>query len=155
MATYLRPLDLASALEALAGEALAGRPLTVICGAADYFPTPAASSRAVYLKLGQRSSGAASVAAVLEFAPDGTVGRLRLAVGACAEVARRLAPVEEALRGLPLDDRLSVRVTAAHLTPLTPLGDPPGSADFRHQAALVMVRRAIDQLVQAGAASRS
>ena len=49
-------------------------------------------------------------AGVLEPAPDGTVSSLRLAVGSCSAVARRLHALEDALRGRPIDGGLQEAV---------------------------------------------
>ncbi|WP_119460013.1 FAD binding domain-containing protein [Rhodospirillaceae bacterium SYSU D60014] len=116
-------------------------------------PAPDArqGTRSTWLKLGARRYLVISivmVAAVLEAAPDGTVGRLRVAIGSCSAVARRLFKLERDLIGLPLNDRLAERVTTAHLAPLSPIDDVRGTAAYRRDAALVLVRRALNQLTE-------
>jgi CO/xanthine dehydrogenase FAD-binding subunit len=116
-------------------------------------PAPDArqGTRSTWLKLGARRYLVISivmVAAVLEAAPDGTVGRLRVAIGSCSAVARRLFELERDLTGLPLDDRLAERVTPAHLARLSPIDDVRGTAVYRRDAALVLVRRALHQLTE-------
>ena len=88
------------------------------------------------------------VSAVLEKAADGTVDRLRIAVGSCSEVARRLPALEAALAGKPVDASLAGLITADHLAPLSPIGDVRGSADYRIDAALTLVRRAVTELTE-------
>jgi CO/xanthine dehydrogenase FAD-binding subunit len=111
---------------------------------------PSASSSA-FLKLGARKYLVISivmVSAVLEKAANGTVDRLRIAVGSCSEVARRLPGLEAALTGKPADELLAGLVTADHLTPLSPIGDVRGSAEYRTDAALTLVRRSIAELTE-------
>lgn len=109
-----------------------------------HVPRPARAARAAFLKLGARRYlviSIAMVAVVLE-ASDGTVAAARVAVGACSEVARRLAGLEADLIGRPMA-ALAAAVTPAHLATLTPIDDVRGSADYRREAALVLVRRAL------------
>ena len=109
-------------------------------------------ARSTFLKLGARKYLVISivmVSAVLETADDGTVGRFRIAVGACSEVARRLPGLEDALAGKPADAGLADLVTAEYLAPLAPIGDVRGTADYRMDAALTLVRRAVTELAEA------
>jgi CO/xanthine dehydrogenase FAD-binding subunit len=110
---------------------------------------PDASS--TFLKLGARKYLVISivmVSAVLETAADGTVARLRVAVGSCSEVAKRLTALEADLAGKPADSRLAALVNEAHIAPLSPIGDVRGSAEYRSDAALTLVRRAIAELTE-------
>ncbi|MEX2454462.1 MAG: FAD binding domain-containing protein, partial [Rhodospirillaceae bacterium] len=114
-------------------------------------PKAADGATSTFLKLGARRYLVISivmVSAVLERAADGTVGRFRIAVGSCSEVARRLPALEGALRGRPADRDLPGLVTADHLAPLSPIGDVRGSAGYRRDAALTLVRRAVKELVE-------
>jgi CO/xanthine dehydrogenase FAD-binding subunit len=114
-------------------------------------PLRGKSATSAFLKLGARKYLVISivmVSAVLEKAADGTVERLRVAVGSCSEVARRLPGLEAALAGKPADADLAGLVTADHLSPLSPIGDVRGSADYRNDAALTLVRRAIADLTE-------
>ena len=74
------------------------------------------------------------------------VDRCRVAVGSCSEVATRLSDLETKLCGMPADGRLAGLITTDHLAPLSPIGDVRGSADYRRDAALTLVRRAVDEL---------
>ncbi len=108
-------------------------------------PKPGRECRAVFLKLGARKYLVISivmVAAVLEF-DRGLVAAARIAVGACSAVARRLADFEHALIGAPLDD-LASRVRAEHLSVLAPIDDIRAGAAYRRDAALTLVRRAVE-----------
>lgn len=108
---------------------------------------PRASS--TFLKLGARRYLVISivmVAAVLETASDGTVDRMRIAVGSCSETARRLPDLEAALAGRPVDAGLADCVAGDLLAPLAPIDDMRGTAGYRMDAALTMVRRAVTEL---------
>lgn len=110
---------------------------------------PDASS--AFLKLGARKYLVISivmVSAVLEKAADGTVARLRIAVGSCSEVAKRLTALETDLAGKPADSSLAALVNEVHIAPLSPIGDVRGSAEYRSDAALTLVRRAIAELTE-------
>ena len=110
-------------------------------------PHCGATAQSAFLKLGARKYLVISivmVSAVLESAGDGAVERIRIAVGSCSEVARRLPGLEAALAGKLADGSLARLVTADHLAPLAPIGDVRGSADYRLDAALTLVRRAVD-----------
>ncbi len=109
-------------------------------------PRPPGAARSVFLKLGARAYLVISivmVAAVAELEADGRIGALRVAVGACSPVARRLPVLEAALAGHHPDPAL---VRAGHLSPLAPLGDIRGSAAYRSAAGLELLRRAIAAL---------
>ena len=109
------------------------------------------AATSAFLKLGARKYLVISivmVSAVLERAADGTVEQLRIAVGSCSEVARRLPDLEVALAGKPVDAALAGLITTDHLLPLSPIGDVRGSADYRNDAALTLVRRAIADLTE-------
>lgn len=112
-------------------------------------PVCGMDARSTFLKLGARKYLVISivmVSAVLETAEDGTVARLRIAVGSCSEVAKRLTALEADLAGKPADSSLAARVTEKHIAPLSPIGDVRGSAEYRSDAALTLVRRAIAEL---------
>ena len=114
-------------------------------------PRRPAATRAAFAKLGARAYlviSIAMVAGVIEPTADGRVARASVAVGACSEVARRLPALEDALRGRPLDGTLAAAATAAHLDGLTPIDDVRGSAGYRSEAALVLVRRVLDELAR-------
>lgn len=112
-------------------------------------PKTAPEASSTFLKLGARKYlviSIAMVAAVLEKTADGAVGRLRIAVGSCSEAARRLPELERALAGRPADGTLAGLVEAVHLAGLAPIDDVRGSAAYRRDAALTLVRRAVSEL---------
>ena len=112
-------------------------------------PKPRNPARSAFLKLGARKYlviSIAMVAGILEAAPDGTVSAARIAVGSCSEVAARLPALEQALDGAAVGGALGDLVLIEHLAPLRPIDDVRGSADYRIDAALTLVRRTLNQL---------
>ena len=108
-------------------------------------------AKGAFLKLGARKYLVISivmVSAILEKGMDGNVDRCRIAVGSCSEVASRLPSLEADLKGKPADATLADIVTADHLATLSPIGDVRGSADYRRDAALTLVRRALAELTE-------
>lgn len=106
-------------------------------------------ARGVFLKLGTREYlviSIAMVAILLAPAADGTVDEARIAVGACSPVAQRLPALEAALRGCKLDASLADIPDPSHLTPLSPIDDVRATADYRLDAALTLLRRALGKL---------
>jgi CO/xanthine dehydrogenase FAD-binding subunit len=67
-------------------------------------------------------------------------------VGACSEVARRLLALEAALDNQLLDSGTADRVKPAYLAPISPIDDLRGTASYRREAALVMLRRSLERL---------
>jgi CO/xanthine dehydrogenase FAD-binding subunit len=109
-------------------------------------PRPALPARSAFLKLGARRYLVISivmVAAVAELAGDGTVACARVAVGACSAAAVRLPALEAALLGRRPDAAL---VRPEHLAPLKPIDDVRATASYRRDAALTLVRRAVEAL---------
>ena len=116
-------------------------------------PAPARPAKSVFLKLGARRYLVISivmVAAVLEETAEGRIAAARIAVGACSAVARRLPALEAALVGRPLDARLGEVAAASHLSPLDPIDDVRGPADYRRDAALTLLSRALSKLGRSG-----
>jgi CO/xanthine dehydrogenase FAD-binding subunit len=113
-------------------------------------PRPAPGTQSVFLKLGARRYLVISivmVAATIEPDAQDQVMRARVAVGACSPVARRLGALESALNGLPIDARLATIACEEHLAQaLSPIDDVRGSAHYRNDAALTLVRRALAEL---------
>jgi CO/xanthine dehydrogenase FAD-binding subunit len=110
-------------------------------------PHPPSQARSVFLKLGARKYLVISivmVAAVAEYAPDGRIASARVAVGACAPVARRLPELEAAIVGAGAASPSLVQ--PAHLAPLAPIDDVRGTAAYRQEATLELLRRAMASL---------
>lgn len=114
-----------------------------------HVPSTQHAARTGFVKLGARRYLVISIAmasAVLEVA-DGKVAAARVAVGACSPVAQRLPALEAALFGMAFDKSLSNRVEATHLAPLSPIDDVRGSAAYRSEAVLTLLRRLLSGLV--------
>jgi CO/xanthine dehydrogenase FAD-binding subunit len=104
---------------------------------------PAHEARSAFLKLGARRYLVISIAmaaATLEI-DGGRIATARIAVGACSAVAQRLPRLEAALLGAPVDQRLGNLVDIEHLAPLTPIDDVRGSATYRRDAVVTLLRR--------------
>ncbi|WP_439576489.1 FAD binding domain-containing protein [Elioraea sp.] len=109
---------------------------------------PGGSARSVFLKLGARRYLVISivmVAAVATFDAAGRIVHARVAVGACSTVPLRLPALEARLVGATPDPAL---VEPADLAPLAPIDDVRGTAAYRRDAALTLVRRAIEALAR-------
>ena len=102
-----------------------------------------------FLKLGARKYLVISivmVGATVSADEDGRVASARVAVGACSAAAQRLPGLEAALVGCSLGAGLGDAATNAHLEPLSPIDDVRGSADYRNDVALTLVRRTLNEL---------
>lgn len=113
-----------------------------------HVPRPRLEARAAFLKLGARRYLVISIAmasAVVEVA-EGKVMAARVAVGACSPVAQRLPALEQALIGAPFDARLGERVEPGHLSPLSPIDDIRGSALYRGDVGVVLLRRLLSKV---------
>jgi CO/xanthine dehydrogenase FAD-binding subunit len=108
-------------------------------------PKPKHEARSRFLKLGARKYLVISIAmaAVVIERENGIVRAARIAVGACSPVAQRLPALEAALIGKRLSGAL---VRHEHLAALAPIDDVRGSAGYRSEAALVLVRRLLEEL---------
>jgi CO/xanthine dehydrogenase FAD-binding subunit len=109
---------------------------------------PAHETRSAFLKLGARRYLVISIAmaaATLEI-DGGRIAAARVAVGACSAVAQRLPRLEAALLGAPVDQRLGNLVDETHLAPLKPIDDVRGSAAYRRDAVVTLLRRLLGGL---------
>jgi len=107
-----------------------------------HVPRPARDACSAFLKLGARRYLVISIAmaaATLEI-EDGRVVAARIAVGACSAVAQRLPALEAALAGAAVDS-LAACVEASQLVPLSPIDDVRGSAGYRLDAVVTLLRR--------------
>lgn len=113
-----------------------------------HVPRPKHDASSAFLKLGARRYLVISIAmaSVVIEVEKGRVAVARVAVGACSPVAQRLPALEQALIGAPFDARLGERVAASHLAPLSPIDDVRGSAGYRSDAALVLLRRLLSKV---------
>ena len=113
-------------------------------------PDLAAGTVAGFRKLGARRYLVISIAMVAaSFRIEaGRIVDVRVAVGACSPVARRLAVLEARLEGLSVGADLSVNVD--DLAGLEPIADVRGSGEYRLEAVAEMVSRLLGDLVQQG-----
>jgi CO/xanthine dehydrogenase FAD-binding subunit len=103
------------------------------------------AANSAFLKLGARRYLVISiimVAAVVARDDKGRIAHAAVAVGAGSEVARRMTRLEARLRAAPAGQAASALVTASDLD-LAPIDDVRASADYRRDAALTLVRRAL------------
>lgn len=118
--------------------------------AAILIPKPRHAALSAFLKLGARKYLVISIAmigAVVEL--DGpTIAAARIAIGACSAVARRLPELERDLAGRRLETGLAAIVAERHLAPLSPIDDVRGTADYRRDAALTLLRRTLAELAR-------
>jgi CO/xanthine dehydrogenase FAD-binding subunit len=111
-------------------------------------PKPRTAAASHFLKLGARKSLVISIAmasAVVEH-KAGKVVQARVAIGSCSPVAMRVPALEAELRGKRFDASLADWVNPAQLALLQPIADVRGSADYRKQAALDLVRRLLREI---------
>ena len=67
----------------------------------------------------------------------------RIAVGSCSAVAQRLRKLEQDLVGCPVEE-LGALVEPAHLASLSPIDDVRATAEYRLDASLTLVERALN-----------
>jgi CO/xanthine dehydrogenase FAD-binding subunit len=118
--------------------------------AAILVPQPAPTACSTFLKLGARRYLVISIvmiAALLDVA-GGTVRDARVAVGSCSAAAQRLYDVENKLRGAPACNGLGGLISSEDLTVLAPIDDGRATADYRRDAALTLVRRAVEHCLK-------
>jgi CO/xanthine dehydrogenase FAD-binding subunit len=87
------------------------------------------------------------VAILVDLDAAGSITTARVAVGSCAARAHRLPAVEAALRGQAFDHNLLARIGEEQLDPLAPIDDIRGSADYRREAAVSLIRRGLEKLL--------
>jgi CO/xanthine dehydrogenase FAD-binding subunit len=104
-------------------------------------------ARSSFLKLGARRYlviSIVTVAACIATSEDGLVSDARIAVGACSAVASRLPALEKALISKPARRGLGEIAQPGHLSALSPIDDVRATADYRMDAALQLIRNAIE-----------
>jgi len=108
------------------------------------------NAASAFLKLGARRYLVISismVAVVLQADEAGRVAEVRVAVGSCSAKAQRLGVLEKELVGLPAKAGIGAAVRAEHLKNLSPIDDVRATADYRRDASLTLVRRALEACV--------
>ena len=108
-------------------------------------PLAASTIRSAFFKLGARRYLVISIVmvAVALDVVEGIVRDARIAVGACSVVAQRMREAERLLIGAHAGPDLGRSIEAKDLVRLSPIDDVRASADYRSDAALTLVRRAV------------
>ncbi len=112
-------------------------------------PERALHGRSAFLKLGARSHLVISIAMVAArlVVEGGHVTEAALAVGACSPVAVRLAAVETALLGVSVVGAPERILAADVAAALAPIDDVRATADYRREAVVELVRRAVAEVL--------
>lgn len=116
-------------------------------------PVDSAKGVSSFVKLGARKYLVISismVAARLVSDAQRRVSSAAVSVGSCSLVACRLHALEEALVGQTLSGHISELVLPEHLDVLAPIDDVRSTVDYRMQASLELVRRALAALGEEG-----
>ncbi|MCR9087652.1 MAG: FAD binding domain-containing protein [Rhodobacteraceae bacterium] len=111
-----------------------------------HVPDVSADTQSHFLKLGSRTNLVISIAMVAANVrlDAGRVALAHIAVGSCSPVARRLPDLEARLVGTAVEDLAGFDFANPEaLTPLTPISDVRGSADYRLDAVAELCRRAV------------
>jgi len=109
-------------------------------------PLPSPTMRSAFFKLGARRYLVISIVmvAVALDVVEGIVRDARIAVGSCSTVAQRIREAERRLIGAPAGPALGRSIEGQDLARLSPIDDVRATADYRRDAALTLLRRAID-----------
>src|SRR5271168_2464817 len=109
-------------------------------------PLPSQTMQSAFFKLGARRYLVISIVivAVALDVVEGIVRDARIAIGACSVVAQRIREAERRLIGAPARPDLGRSIQAEDLAGLSPIDDVRATADYRRDAALTLLRRAID-----------
>jgi CO/xanthine dehydrogenase FAD-binding subunit len=119
--------------------------------AAVLVPRRLENAASVFLKLGARKYLVISismVAAVVQVDEYRRVAEAHVAVGSCSATARRLNGLEKDLVGQPAVAGIGALVRAGHLAPLSPIDDVRATAEYRRDASLTLVRRALEACME-------
>lgn len=114
-------------------------------------PRAMEDAASAFVKLGARRYLVISISMVVAMVRQDARGRVaeaRVAVGSCSAVARRMAALEHALLGAASEE-IGAAVRAEHLGPLLPIDDIRATAEYRRDASLTLVRRALQACVGA------
>ncbi len=104
-----------------------------------------------FLKLGTRRYlviSIAMVAAVLSVNENNQIADARLAVGSCSARALRLHELEKAVIGLSLANGFKDVVNSRHIASLSPIDDVRGTAEYRQDATMTLIRRALESCTE-------
>ena len=118
--------------------------------AAVWVPRKIEDAASAFLKLGARRYLVISismVAAIVQSDAAGRISAARVAVGSCSARAQRLRDLEQDLVGVPARPGIGGAVRPEHLSPLSPIDDVRATAEYRRDASLTLVRRALETCV--------
>jgi len=115
-------------------------------------PRALENAASTFVKLGARRYLVISISmvAVVVLVRDWRILEARVAVGSCSAVARRLRALEAELMGDSVRDGLGGVVRPEHLAPLSPIDDVRATAEYRMDASLRLVQRALNSCVERG-----
>ena len=120
--------------------------------AAVIVPRAIDDGKSTFLKLGARRYlviSIAMVAVVIKTTEDKRIAGARVAVGSCSATAQRLRELEHALLGAPAQEGLGALVRREHLAGLRPIDDVRATANYRRDAALTLISRALEDCLGA------
>jgi CO/xanthine dehydrogenase FAD-binding subunit len=109
-----------------------------------------------FLKLGARRYLVISIVMVAANLVVDSAGRIRealICVGSCSASALRLGELERALVGQVARPGIGQTVGTEHLARLSPIDDVRGTAEYRRDAALTLVGRALEACAQKAGAT--
>lgn len=115
-----------------------------------FIPEPPAQATSAFEKLGSRKYLVISIAmtaVVVLLDETGAIADARIAVGACSPVAQRLRGLERRLIGIRPED---VSISADGLSPLSPIDDVRGTAEYRSDVVKEQCLRALIAAVAHG-----
>jgi CO/xanthine dehydrogenase FAD-binding subunit len=114
-------------------------------------PRTAEDASSSFVKLGARRYlviSIAMVAAVVATDDQGRITDVRVAVGSCSAVAQRLPGLEAALKGSSALDGFTGRIQREHVAPLSPIDDVRATGEYRMDASITLIERALNHCVQ-------
>jgi len=112
-----------------------------------FIPNPKNNSCGNFEKLGTRSYLVISivmVGAVVEFDTNQTILNLKIAVGSCSPVAKRLRLLEKDAVGQKIK---SIKIEPEHINSLKPIDDIRATAEYRNSVVPELLTRAIKGVV--------
>lgn len=111
-------------------------------------PAAVSRRRGVFTKLSRSRSDIAQVNLAVSLVDDGAVARdVRIVLGAVAPTAVRASSAEALVEGRPLAEIDLTGVESAVRDDISPISDWRASADYRSRMAHVLVRRALQTLL--------
>jgi CO/xanthine dehydrogenase FAD-binding subunit len=118
--------------------------------AAVFVPRALENAASTFVKLGARRYLVISISmvAVVVLVSDRRILEARVAVGSCSAMARRLRALESDLVGAPVRDGLGEVVGPEHLAPLSPIDDVRATSEYRMDASLRLVQRALNSCAE-------